>query len=71
MTVYTHTARFDTGRAMTEDELRRAAPRFFAMTAHEKPLRTISADPDQDKGFSPTAISSFVNTGRQVCLLIT
>lgn len=35
MTVYTHTARFDTGRAMTEDELRRAAPSIFAMTAHE------------------------------------
>ncbi|MCB5205151.1 DUF945 domain-containing protein [Neorhizobium sp. T786] len=35
MTVYTNTARFDTGRAMTEDELRRAAPSIFAMTAHE------------------------------------
>lgn len=35
MTVYTHTARFDAGRAMTEGELRRAAPSIFAMTAHE------------------------------------
>ena len=35
MTVYNHTARFDTGRAMTEDELRRAAPSIFAMTSHE------------------------------------
>lgn len=35
MTVYTHTARFDSARAMTEDELRKAAPSIFAMTAHE------------------------------------
>ncbi|WP_378952129.1 DUF932 domain-containing protein [Mesorhizobium sp. ANAO-SY3R2] len=36
MTVYTSTARFDhSGRAMTEDELRRVAPSIFATTAHE------------------------------------
>lgn len=35
MTVYTETARFDTGRAMTEDEMRRVAPSIFAVTAHE------------------------------------
>lgn len=35
MTVYTPTARFDTGRAMTEDEMRRVAPSIFATTAHE------------------------------------
>lgn len=35
MTLYTPTARFDTGRALTEDELRRVAPSVFATTAHE------------------------------------
>lgn len=35
MTVYTHTARFDTGRAMTEDEMRTIAPSIFATSAHE------------------------------------
>ncbi|NWJ25365.1 DUF932 domain-containing protein [Rhizobium sp. RM] len=35
MTVYTHTARFDTGRAMTEDEMRNIAPSIFATSAHE------------------------------------
>jgi hypothetical protein len=35
MTVYTHTARFDTARALTEDELRKAAPSIFATAAHE------------------------------------
>lgn len=33
MTIYTDTARYDTGRAMTE--LRRAAPSIFATTTHE------------------------------------
>jgi hypothetical protein len=32
---YGQTARFDTGRAMTEDELFKAAPSVFATTAHE------------------------------------
>lgn len=35
MTIYTDTARFDTGRAMTEDEIRAVAPSVFATTAHE------------------------------------
>ncbi|WP_320188458.1 DUF932 domain-containing protein (plasmid) [Agrobacterium rosae] len=35
MTIYTSTARFDTGRSMTEIELRKAAPSIFAMSAHE------------------------------------
>ncbi|UXT93298.1 DUF932 domain-containing protein [Agrobacterium pusense] len=35
MTVYTSTARFDTGRVLTEDELRKLAPSIFAKTAHE------------------------------------
>lgn len=34
MTIYTDTARFDTGRAMTEDEMRKVAPSIFAVTAH-------------------------------------
>lgn len=35
MTVYTSTARFDTARALTEDELRKVAPSIFATSAHE------------------------------------
>lgn len=35
MTIYTNTARFDTGRAMTEVEMRKVAPSIFALTAHE------------------------------------
>ncbi|SOC81758.1 protein of unknown function [Ensifer adhaerens] len=35
MSIYTETARFDTGRAMTEDEMRRIAPSIFATVAHE------------------------------------
>ncbi|AYG64528.1 DUF932 domain-containing protein [Rhizobium jaguaris] len=47
MTIYTDTARFDTGRAMTEIEMRKFAPSIFATTAHEsrserfKPIPTI------------------------------
>jgi len=35
MNLYTPTARFDTGRALTEDELFKIAPSVFATTAHE------------------------------------
>lgn len=35
MTIYSQTARFDTGRALTEDELFKIAPSVFATTAHE------------------------------------
>lgn len=35
MTVYTSTSRFDTGRAITEDEMRKIAPSIFATSAHE------------------------------------
>jgi hypothetical protein len=35
MNIYTETARFDTGRAMTVDEMRRIAPSIFATVAHE------------------------------------
>lgn len=45
--VYASTARFDTGRALGEDELRRLAPSIFATSAHEsrserfQPIATI------------------------------
>jgi hypothetical protein len=35
MSIYTNTARFDTGRALTESELFTLAPSVFATTAHE------------------------------------
>ena len=35
MSIYTQTARFDTGRALTEDELFKLAPSVFATSAHE------------------------------------
>lgn len=34
MNIYTPTARFDTGRALTEDQLRASVPSIFADTAH-------------------------------------
>ena len=34
MSIYTNTARFDTGRALTEDELYTLAPSVFATSAH-------------------------------------
>lgn len=34
MSIYTPTARFDTGRALTEDELHKVAPSIFATEAH-------------------------------------
>lgn len=40
MTVYTHTARFDTGRAMIENEMRRVAPSIFALPAKQSATRT-------------------------------
>ncbi|QHG74452.1 DUF932 domain-containing protein [Ensifer adhaerens] len=47
MSIYAKTARFDTGRALTEDEMRGFAPSIFATSAHEsrserfKPIPTI------------------------------
>lgn len=47
MSIYAKTARFDTGRALTEDEMRGIAPSIFATSAHEsrserfKPIPTI------------------------------
>ncbi|MFC7067894.1 DUF932 domain-containing protein [Brucella rhizosphaerae] len=48
MTVYTDTARFDTGRAMTEDEMRKVAPSIFAVTAHESRSERFKAIPTID-----------------------
>lgn len=33
--VYASTARFDSARALSEDEMRRSAPSIFAVSAHE------------------------------------
>jgi hypothetical protein len=59
MTMYTNTARFDTGRALTEDEMRRMAPSIFATQAHEsrserfRPIPTIEVVRGLEKaGFS-------------------
>jgi hypothetical protein len=47
MSIYTSTARFDTGRALTEDELYKIVPSVFATEGHEsrsdrfKPIPTI------------------------------
>lgn len=47
MTVYSNTARFDTGRPLSEDELRNLAPSIFAVAPHSsrsdrfKPIPTI------------------------------
>jgi hypothetical protein len=47
MTIYTNTARFDSARALTEDELHRMAPSIFAIDKHEsrsdrfRPIPTI------------------------------
>ncbi|WP_029060833.1 DUF932 domain-containing protein, partial [Labrenzia sp. DG1229] len=60
MTVYAHTARFDHGRALNEDELRRLAPSIFATEAHTsrserfQPIPTIDILRGlMDEGFMP------------------
>ena len=45
MTIYSQTARFDTGRALTEDELFKIAPSVFATTAHESRSQRFSPIP--------------------------
>jgi hypothetical protein len=62
MTICTETARFDTGRAMTEDEMRIHAPSVFAVTAHEsrserfQPIPTIEIlRALNNEGFVPVA----------------
>ena len=63
MSIYTSTARFDTGRALTEDEMRKAAPSIFAKSAHEsrserfKPIPTIEILRGLAKeGFAPVGV---------------
>lgn len=63
MTIYTPTARFDTGRALTEDEMRQKAPSIFALTAHDsrserfKPIPTIEVLRGLAKeGFLPVGV---------------
>lgn len=63
MSIYTKTARFDSARALTEDEMRRAAPSIFAMTAHESrsdrfaPIPTIEVLRGlMNEGFMPVGV---------------
>lgn len=67
MTIYTQTARFDHGRALTEDELHRLAPSIFATTAHEsrsdrfRPIPTIEILRGlQKEGFEPVGAKQSV-----------
>lgn len=63
MSIYTNTARFDTGRELTEDEMRKLAPSIFATTAHESrserfmPIPTIEVLRGlKDEGFVPVGV---------------
>lgn len=63
MSIYTDTARFDTGRELSEDEMRRLAPSIFAMSAHEsrserfQPIPTIDVLRSLRKqGFVPVGV---------------
>lgn len=67
MTVYTPTARFDTGRALTETELHKLAPSIFATTAHASrsdrfaPIPTIDVlRALQAEGFHPVGAKQSV-----------
>jgi hypothetical protein len=60
MSIYTQTARFDSARSLTEDELRRVAPSIFATTAHDSRSERFAAIPTIDvlrglmrEGFMP------------------
>jgi hypothetical protein len=63
MSIYTSTARFDTGRALTEDEMHRMAPSIFAVDKHEsrsdrfQPIPTIEILRGLEKeGFVPVGV---------------
>lgn len=63
MSIYTNTARFDTGRALSEDEMRYSAPSIFATEAHEsrsdrfRPIPTIEVLRGlQREGFFPVGV---------------
>jgi hypothetical protein len=65
--IYGGTARFDTGRAMTDDEMRKAAPSIFATTAHESRSERFSPIPTIDvlralgrEGFVPVGAKQAV-----------
>lgn len=75
MSVYTPTARFDTGRALTEDEMRRMAPSIFATEAHESRSERFQPIPTFDvlrglmaEGFMPVGVkqSSARDIGKQL-----
>lgn len=62
-TVYAKTARFDSARALTEDEMRKIAPSIFALTAHEsrserfQPIPTIEVLRGlMGEGFMPVGV---------------
>ncbi len=62
-TIYTNTARFDTGRALSEDEMRKIAPSIFATVAHESrserfaPIPTIEVLRGLEReGFFPVGV---------------
>ncbi|POF27776.1 DUF932 domain-containing protein [Roseibium marinum] len=61
--VYARTARFDSARALSEDEMRRNAPSIFAVSAHEsrserfQPIPTIEVlRALMDEGFMPVGV---------------
>jgi hypothetical protein len=61
--VYASTARFDTGRALSEDEMRRMAPSIFATSAHPSRSERFSPIPTIDvlralksEGFEPVGV---------------
>jgi hypothetical protein len=61
--VYASTARFDSARALSEDEMRRSAPSIFAVSAHEsrserfQPIPTIEVlRALTDEGFMPVGV---------------
>jgi uncharacterized protein DUF932 len=67
MTIYTNTARFDSGRALTEDELRKLAPSVFAVTAHSSRSERFAPIPTFDvlqaltrEGFFPVGAKQSV-----------
>ncbi len=67
MTIYTQTARFDTGRALTEDELHKLAPSIFATEAHSSRSERFSPIPTievlrglQKEGFHPVGAKQSV-----------
>ncbi len=70
-TMYGATARFDTGRALTEDELRRQAPSIFATTAHHSRSERFRTIPTieilrglANEGFFPVGARQSVSRSR-------